>query len=127
LPLTAVVIAGSQRLPAIVIARSEATRQSPTPMNQQYFVYILTNLRNTVLYTGVTNDLLRGVYEHREKLIPGFTEKYNVSKLVFYEAATDVRASIAREKQIKAGSRSKKIVLIEGMNPKWQDLYQALV
>jgi putative endonuclease len=76
---------------------------------------------------GVTNDLLRRVYEHREKLIPGFTEKYNVSKLVLYEATTDVRVSIAREKQIKAGSRSKKIALIEGMNPKWQGLYQALV
>jgi putative endonuclease len=96
-------------------------------MDQQYFVYILTNPHHTVLYTGVTNNLLRRVYEHREKLIPGFTTRYNTSKLVFYDASGDVRGSIAREKQIKAGSRAKKIALIEAMNPEWRDLYEGLM
>jgi putative endonuclease len=95
-------------------------------MDQQYFVYILTNPHHTVLYTGVTNNLLRRIYEHREKLIPGFTTRYDVSKLVFYQTSSDVRESIAREKQIKAGSRAKKIALIEAMNPEWRDLYQGL-
>jgi putative endonuclease len=96
-------------------------------MNEQYFVYILTNAHNTVLYTGITNDLMRRVYEHREKLIPGFTKRYNVSKLVFYEANDDVGESIAREKQIKAGSRAKKIALIANMNPGWRDMYEELL
>jgi len=95
-------------------------------MDHQYFVYILTNRRHTVLYTGVTNNLLRRVYEHREKLNPGFTTRYDASKLVFYEMSNDVRISIAREKQIKAGSRAKKLALIEGMNPEWHDLYLTL-
>jgi putative endonuclease len=69
---------------------------------------------------------LRRIYEHREKLIPGFTTRYDVSKLVFYQTSSDVRESIAREKQIKAGSRAKKIALIEAMNPEWRDLYQGL-
>jgi putative endonuclease len=96
-------------------------------MNQQYFVYILTNRYHGVLYTGVTNDLVRRIFEHREKLTRGFTTRYNVNKLVFYEAGSDVRASIAREKQIKAGSRARKIALIEGMNPEWRDLYESLI
>jgi putative endonuclease len=96
-------------------------------MDRPYSVYIVTNQRHTVLYTGVTNDLTRRIHEHREKLIPGFTARYNASKLVFYETTTDVRACIAREKQIKAGSRAKKIALIHSMNPDWQDLYEALV
>jgi putative endonuclease len=92
-------------------------------MGDQYYVYILTNKRNTVLYTGVTNDLKRQVYEHREKLVSGFTKKYNVYKLVFYEATESIEAAIQREKQIKGGSRQKKIDLINGMNPGWRDLY----
>ena len=92
-------------------------------MDKQYFIYILTNKRNTVLYTGVTNDLKRRVYEHREKLVPGFTKKYNVYKLVFYEETESIEAAIQREKQIKGGSRQKKIDLINGMNPGWRDLY----
>jgi len=95
-------------------------------MQRQYYVYILTNRSNTVLYTGVTGDLKRRVYQHREKLVAGFTSRYNVYKLVFYEIADDVRAAIAREKQIKAGTRQKKIDLINGMNPEWQDLYEEL-
>jgi putative endonuclease len=73
-----------------------------------YCVYILTNRHNTVLYTGVTGDLRARVYQHREKLLPGFTNRYNVSKLVYYEAGYDAAGAIAREKQIKAGSRRKK-------------------
>jgi putative endonuclease len=80
-----------------------------------------------VLYTGVTNDLLRRVYEHRAKTVPGFTSHYNVDKLVFYEEADQAGTAIAREKQIKAGSRRKKIALIEAMNPAWRDLYSDLV
>ena len=95
-------------------------------MGKQYFVYILTNTRNTVLYTGVTNDLQRRVYEHREKMVSGFTKKYNVYKLVYYEETESVEAAIQREKQIKGGSRQKKIDLIEGMNPNWRDLYSEI-
>ena len=83
----------------------------------------MTNQHNTVLYTGVTNDLVRRVFQHREKTLPGFTSRYNVDKLVFFEETSDVLAAIAREKQIKGGSRRKKIALIEGLNPGWRDLY----
>ncbi len=95
-------------------------------MNKQYFVYIMTNPKNTVLYTGVTNDLKKRVYEHREKLLDGFTKKYNIAKLVYYEVFRDSYNSIVREKQIKGGSREKKIDLIDSFNPKWQDLYDKL-
>ncbi|NLK52768.1 MAG: GIY-YIG nuclease family protein [Syntrophomonadaceae bacterium] len=88
-----------------------------------YYVYIMTNYSNKVLYTGVTNNLERRVYEHRNKLISGFTEKYNVNKLIYYESTTDVKAAITREKQIKGWTRQKKINLIESMNPKWMDLF----
>jgi putative endonuclease len=74
-----------------------------------YCIYILTNQRHTVLYTGVTGDLKSRVHQHREKLLPGFTNRYNVSKLVYYEAGYNASGAIAREKQIKAGSRQKKI------------------
>ena len=86
----------------------------------------MTNKRNSVLYTGVTNDLRRRVYEHREKLVDGFTEKYNVTKLVYYEIFQDPENAIMREKQIKAGSRQKKIDLINQMNKEWRDLYEPL-
>jgi putative endonuclease len=89
-------------------------------------VYILTNQRNTVLSTGVTSYLGARVYQHREKLLPGFTSRYNVSKLVYYEAGYEVREAITREKQIKAGSRQKKIDLINEFNPEWRDLYDDL-
>ena len=90
------------------------------------FVYIMTNQRNTVLYTGVTSDLKKRVWQHREKLVEGFTKRYNVTKLVYYEVCDDIRSAIAREKQIKAGSRQKKIDLIDGMNPEWADLYNEM-
>ena len=92
-------------------------------MDKVYCVYILTNQRNTVLYTGVTGDLGARVYQHREKLLPGFTNRYNVSKLVYYEAGHYASGAIAREKQIKAGSRRKKIELINRLNPRWRDLF----
>jgi len=86
----------------------------------------MTNKNNTVLYTGVTNDLNRRVYEHKKKLMDGFTKKYNVDKLVFYEVYDDINNAIAREKQIKSGSRVKKIKLIEEMNSGWKDLFNDL-
>ena len=88
---------------------------------KQYYVYIMTNSSRT-LYTGVTDDLVRRAYEHRNKLIEGFTQKYNVTRLVYYEITSDVRAAIQREKQIKGWLRKKKIALIEAANPEWKDL-----
>ena len=79
-----------------------------------------------MLYTGVTNDLKRRVYEHKEKLVGGFTRKYNITKLVYYEAFEDIENAILREKQIKAGSRQKKIQYINSMNREWRDLYEEL-
>ena len=93
-------------------------------MGHQYYVYIMTNKNNRVLYTGITNDLKRRVYEHKEKFVYGFTEKYNVSKLVYYEIFEDPENAILREKQIKAGSRQKKVDLIKNFNKDWNDLYQ---
>ena len=95
-------------------------------MERQYFVYILTNRTHTVLYTGVTGDLLRRVTQHREKALPGFTSRYNIDKLVYFAAASDPTAAISREKQIKAGSRARKIALVNDMNPGWRDLYEEL-
>jgi putative endonuclease len=88
---------------------------------KQYFVYILAS-KSRALYTGITNDLKRRVYEHKNKMIAGFTSKYNINRLVYYETTSDVRAAIAREKQIKGWLRAKKIALIESANPKWEDL-----
>ena len=96
-------------------------------MGHRYLVYILTNDRQTVLYTGVTNDLVRRVSEHREHGLSGFTRRYNVDRLVFYEETSEVRAALAREKQIKAGSRRKKVALIESINPDWRDLFEDLI
>ena len=81
----------------------------------------MTNKSRT-LYTGVTNDLERRVYEHKQKLVPGFTGKYNITRLVYFELTQDVQAAIAREKQIKGWLRRKKIALVESMNPEWKDL-----
>ena len=91
-------------------------------MNKQYYIYIITNKTNRVLYTGVTNNLKRRVYEHKNKLVKGFTSKYNVSKLVFYDVCEDIESAILREKQIKGWLRKKKIALIESMHPEWRDL-----
>ena len=86
-----------------------------------YYVYIMTN-RSGTLYTGVTRNLERRVSEHKQHLVPGFTSKYNITRLVYYEATPDVRGAIAREKQIKGWLRRKKIALVESVNPEWRDL-----
>jgi len=91
----------------------------------QYYVYIMTNKSKT-LYTGVTNELKRKVYEHKQKIANGFTKKYNITKLVYYEVYKDPISAISREKQIKAGSRQKKIDLISSTNKDWLDLYDEL-
>jgi len=91
-----------------------------------YYVYILSNKYNNVLYVGITNDLIRRVYEHKNKLIEGFTEKYNVDKLVYYELFNDPINAITREKQLKGYSRKKKVELINSFNPEWKDLYESL-
>ena len=91
-------------------------------MEKQFCIYIMTNKYNTVLYTGVTNDLKKRVYEHKNKLVPGFTNYYNIHKLVYYEVFGDVYNAISREKQIKGGSRQKKLDLVKNMNPEWKDL-----
>ena len=88
---------------------------------KQFYVYIMTNKSKT-LYTGVTNNLQRRVYEHKQKLIPGFTAKYNITMLVYYEIYNDINMAIFREKQIKGWLRKKKIDLIESTNPNWRDL-----
>src|SRR5680860_1756688 len=98
-------------------------------MNQKhYYVYIATNKRNTVLYTGVTNDLLKRESQHKEKLDKkSFTAKYNVNKLVYFEETGDVYVAISREKKIKNLLRKKKIDLIEKVNPEWKDLVEGLL
>ena len=90
---------------------------------KNYFIYILTNKNNSVLYTGMTNSLMRRVWEHKAKLIGGFTKKYNVDKLVYFESFDNPSDAIKREKQIKAGSRKKKIEIVNKFNPEWKDLY----
>ncbi|HGE69929.1 TPA: GIY-YIG nuclease family protein [Candidatus Poribacteria bacterium] len=95
-------------------------------MKKQYYVYIMTNKNNTVIYTGITNNLKRRVYEHKEKIIRSFTSRYNVNKLVYYEIFEDTYNAISREKQIKAGSRGKKINLVNNFNPQWKDLYNEI-
>jgi putative endonuclease len=94
--------------------------------DQQYCVYIMTNIHNTVLYTGVTNSLQRRVLEHKNGKGGVFTQKYNVHKLVYYEVGDDINVAIQREKQIKGGSRHKKMDLINGFNPEWRDLFDEL-
>lgn len=93
-----------------------------------YYVYIMTNTHKTVLYTGVTNDLIRRVYEHKNHLDKhSFTDQYNVENLVYYETTSNPEAAIAREKQIMGWTRKRKEKLIEGKNPKWVDLYETLL
>ena len=94
----------------------------------QYYVYMLTNSHRNVLYTGVTNDLIRRVYEHKHHLDKGsFTDRYNVEILVYYEVTEDVRSAIEREKQIKGWNRKRKEKLIASKNPNWVDLYDAIL
>jgi len=93
----------------------------------QYYVYILASKRNGTLYTGVTSDLLKRVYEHKSDLVDGFTKTYGVHTLVYYETVDDVDSAISREKQIKRWKRAWKVELIEGVNPDWRDLYPDLM
>lgn len=95
-------------------------------MEKRGYVYILTNQAHTVFYTGVTSDLTKRMGEHKQKVVPGFTTRYNVSLLVYYETAESIQSAIEREKQIKGGSRKKKIDLIIRMNPRWKDLSDRL-
>jgi putative endonuclease len=95
-------------------------------MGKHYYVYILTNRRNGVLYTGMTNDLRRRVHEHKSGEGSGFARRYNVDRLVYFEVFADPLSAITREKQIKAGPRRKKVELFESLNPGWKDLYLEL-
>ena len=106
--------------------QDKSFRKKPARVTQmmQYYVYIMAN-RSKMLYTGVTNDLQRRVYEHQHHLIEGFTSRYQVTRLVYFEETTDVYAAIAREKQIKGWLRAKKMTLIESVNPEWRDLSEA--
>ncbi len=96
-------------------------------MSQQrnYYVYIMTNWDDSVIYIGVTSDLTRRLYQHKSKMLKGFTEKYNVNKLVYFEETTDVLSAITREKEIKKWRRDKKDELVSSINPKWRDLSEA--
>ena len=96
-------------------------------MAKQYYVYIMTNEYHTVLYTGVTSNLVKRVHEHRSSSLASFTGRYKAGKLVYYEVSDDIRSAISREKQIKGGSRERKVALIEGMNSNWRDLYDDIV
>jgi putative endonuclease len=94
---------------------------------KQSYIYILFNKRNGTLYTGVTSDLTKRVYEHKNKFVNGFTKKYNIDKLGYYEVCDDIMIAITREKQIKASSRKYKLQLIEDANPNWKDLYNEII
>jgi len=91
-------------------------------LEKQYYVYILTTKHNSALYIGITNDLQRRLYEHQNGLADGFTKKYHIHKLVFFESTSDPYVAISREKQLKGWKREKKIALVESTNPEWKDL-----
>jgi putative endonuclease len=95
-------------------------------MNRYYYIYFITNWTGEVIYTGVTSNLKRRIYEHKHKFAKGFSQKYNTDKLVYYEISENIESAILREKQIKRWRRSKKDSLINKMNPDWRDLYDEL-
>ena len=95
-------------------------------MDRQFYVYILSNKYNKVLYIGITSELVRRIYEHKQHCVKGFTARYNVTKLVYYEILDDPESAISREKQLKAGSRQRKLELINSINLAWKDLYSEL-
>jgi len=101
-------------------------RSNNRPVEKQFYVYIMTNARHRALYTGVTSDIQARVFQHKEKVNKGFTSRYNINMLVYYEEWADAYHAISREKQIKGGSRQDKIDLINRMNPRWCDLYEQL-
>jgi putative endonuclease len=112
------------------VSKAEAIFDGTIPQmryEKYYYVYLLTNFTNRVIYTGVTGDLLARVKQHREKMNEGFTNRYNVWKLVYFEQTQEVYSALEREKQIKAGSRQAKVALVERTNPKWRDLYPELL
>jgi len=92
------------------------------PKEHRYFVYILTNSNHKVMYVGMTNDLIRRIYQHHMHALPGFTAKYNVTKLVYFEVTSEVHVALAREKEIKRWRREKKNALVDAGNPNWRDL-----
>ena len=94
---------------------------------KNYYIYIMANKTNTTIYIGITSDIIKRVWEHKNKLVGGFTKRYNVNKLVYYEETTDVNSAIAREKQLKGWNRAKKNELIESINPNWDDLYDGVL
>ena len=96
-------------------------------MNKSFCVYILSSKKNGTLYVGVTSDLIKRIWEHKESLVDGFTKKYNVKKLVYYEQHQNAQSAIQREKQLKEWKRKWKLELIEKLNPKWSDLYDSLL
>jgi putative endonuclease len=96
-------------------------------MNNNYYVYIMASEFNTVLYIGVTNNLIKRVYEHKSKLVEGFTSKYNITKLVYYEITEDIKSAIEREKKLKKWSRIRKAELVNSVNKEWRDLYNELI
>ena len=96
-------------------------------MEKQPAIYIVTNKHNGTLYAGVTSDLIKRIYQHKNGLTPGFSQRYDCKHLVYYELHENMINAIAREKQIKGGSRKKKIALIESMNPEWYDLYERIL
>ena len=112
-----------QSLFSVTLSIGEGSRLSLSHgmPRDRYFVYIMTNVSRT-LYTGVTNNLVRRVYEHKNKIIPGFTSRYNITELVYFEETSDVQAALTREKEIKGWRRAKKSQLIASVNPKWLDL-----
>jgi putative endonuclease len=96
-------------------------------MENQYYVYIMTNRTNSVTYTGITNDLIRRVWEHKNKIVKGFSKRYNIDKLVYFEVGEDIAGAIFREKQIKSWSRERKVQLINSINEEWRELYEELL
>ena len=112
-----------QSLFSVTLSNSEGSRLSLSHgmPRDRYFVYIMTNVSRT-LYTGVTNNLVRRVYEHKNKIIPDFTSRYNITELMYFEETSDVQAALTREKEIKGWRRAKKSQLIASVNPKWLDL-----
>ena len=95
-------------------------------MGRQYYIYIMTNQNNTTIYTGITNNLKRRVFEHKNKLVKGFTKKYSIDKLVYYEIFKDPGNAILREKRLKGSSRARKNKLVESVNPQWVDFYDQI-
>ena len=107
--------------------RSNPAYNTVMSEEKQYYVYILFSKKNGTLYVGVTSDLVKRVWQHKNKFVKGFTQKYNVDKLGYYEASNDINSAIAREKQLKGGSRQAKLDLIEINNPNWNDLYYEII